>query len=460
MVNFPTITAISTPMGIGAIGIVRLTGSAAIAICDRVFNGSGIGSLADAASHTLNHGIVVDPDNDEAVDEVLVGVMRAPATYTREDVVEVNCHGGVVAQQQILSLFLRQGAELATPGEFTRRAFLNGRLDLAQAESVAQIINARTEAGLKVATAQLEGALSREIHDCRRAILTVLATVDADIDFADEDIEELDRGGAGEKLAGIRASLERLIDSAFVGQVLSEGVRTAIVGKPNVGKSSLLNALLMRDRAIVTEVPGTTRDTIEEIISIDGIPLKLIDTAGLRHTSDAVEQVGVERSRQAIREADLILCLLDGSQREDDRDRALITSLDAGKAIFVINKSDCFRGRQPLFNQGLLPSEAVIISALTRQGISALKERVAGKVIGGALPDLGGAIVTRERHRDLLQKASGCLGRADQGLRVGLGEELVAEELRGAMVALGGITGEELGEDLLDVIFQEFCIGK
>ncbi len=460
MPEIPTIAAISTSLGAGAIGIVRMTGPRALEICDRLFASPSGARLDEAVSHTLHYGVIRDPAGGEPVDEVLVAVMRAPATYTREDIVEVDCHGGPVAQQRILSLFLDAGAMLATPGEFTRRAFINGRIDLAQAESVAQVVSAKTEAGLKVAMSQLEGGLSREIGDIRRDILGVLASVEAGIDFADEDIEELDRGLAGSRLAGIEKRITELVDSAFVGTVLSEGVQTAIVGKPNVGKSSLLNALLMRERAIVTETPGTTRDTIEEIINVRGIPLKLIDTAGMRPAGDAVEQIGVERSRRAIQEADLILCLFDGSRHEDDHDRALLTSLPAERTVYVINKSDLFRGRAPAFNQGLLPSQPVVISALTRQGIKELKEKVAELVLGGCLPPLEGPIVTRERHRRLLEQGAAALAHAQQGLRVGLGEELIAEELRTALSALGEITGEEIVEDLLDVIFQEFCIGK
>jgi tRNA modification GTPase len=232
------------------------------------------------------------------------------------------------------------------------------------------------------------------------------------------------------------------------------------VGKPNVGKSSLLNSLLMRERAIVTEVPGTTRDTIEEIINVEGIPLQLIDTAGLRPASDAVEEIGVERTREAVREADLILCLFDGSSREDDHDRALLTSIPPEKTIYVINKSDSFRGRQPVFNQGLLPSEPVIISAMTRQGLRRLKQRISEFVLGGAVPQLEGPVVSHERHRLLLESAADSLATAQQGLKVGLGEELVAEELRSALYSLGQITGEEVIEDLLDTVFREFCIGK
>lgn len=460
MHDFPTIAAISTPLGAGAIGIVRMTGSESIAICDRVFRSRSGRKLSESDSHTLHYGIIGDPESGVRIDEVLAGVMRAPGTYTRENIVEVNCHGGPIAQRNILSLFLRHGAELARPGDFTRRAFLNGRIDLAQAESVAQIISAKTEAGLKVALAQLEGTLSEEIGEIRRALLVLLASTEAQIDFSDEDVEELDRAELDGRLEQVETRLRELIDSAFVGRVLSEGVRTAIVGKPNVGKSSLLNSLLMRERAIVTEVPGTTRDTIEEIINVEGIPLQLIDTAGLRPSNDEVEQIGMERSRRAMREADLVLCLFDGSEREDDHDRALITSVPAEKAIYVINKADRFRGRAPSFNQGLLPTRPVVISAMTRQGLKDLKERIASKVLGGTLPPLEGPIITHERHRGLLEDAAESLALARQGLRVGLGEEIIAEELRGALASLGEITGEEFVEELLDVIFHEFCIGK
>ena len=454
----PTIAAISTSLGAGAIGIVRLSGAAAISICDKVFRGKL--PLAEAGSHTIHLGTIFDTTSGEIVDEVLVSVMRAPATYTREDIVEVNCHGNAVAQQKVLSLFLDHGAQLATPGEFTRRAFLNGRIDLAQAESVARIVSAKTEAGLKMAVSQLEGVLSREIASIRSSILRVLATFEAGIDFSDEDVDEIDASDAGKQLRQLRDRIDELIETALTGRVLSEGVLTAIVGKPNVGKSSLLNSLVMRERAIVTEIPGTTRDTIEEIISVGGIPLKLTDTAGLRPANDEVEKLGVERSRQAIREADLILCMFDGSQHEDDHDRALMTSVPADRTIYVINKCDLFRGRSPVFNQGLLPSRPVVISAMTRQGLRILKEKVADKVLGRSFPSPQSPVVTQERHRRLLADASEAIGRAEQGLRVRLGEELIAEELRLALRSLGEITGEEIMEDLLDVIFQEFCIGK
>ncbi|MBI5869734.1 MAG: tRNA uridine-5-carboxymethylaminomethyl(34) synthesis GTPase MnmE [Actinobacteria bacterium] len=460
MHEVPTIAAISTPMGAGAIGIVRMTGPEAVDICGRLFSQPGGKDLAEAPSHSLSYGAIHDPGSGALVDEVLVGVMRAPGTYTREDIVEVNCHGGPVAQQKLLSLFLEQGAQLASPGEFTRRAFLNGRIDLAQAESVAQIIGAKTEAGLRVAMSQLDGSISAEMRTLRLSILAVMAAIEADIDFSDEDIEELDRETADERLGQIEERLQELIDTAFIGRVLNEGVRTAIVGKPNVGKSSLLNSLLMRERAIVTEIPGTTRDTIEEIINIQGIPLQLIDTAGLRPAEDEVEQIGVDRSRRAMKEADLIICMFDGSEPEDDHDRALLTSVPADRAIYVINKCDRFRGQAPRFNRGLLPAEPVVISAMTRQGMQVLKERIAQLVLGGSLPPLEGPIVTHERHRLLLEQSRVFLGRARQGLRVGIGEELIAEELRGALTSLGAITGEEIVEDLLETIFREFCIGK
>ncbi len=454
----PTVAAISTPLGAGAIGIVRMTGLEAIAICSHVFQGKH--RVEEAVSHSLCYGNIVNPDSGEAIDEVLVSVMKSPGTYTREDMVEVNCHGGPVAQQKILALLLDHGAELAPPGEFTRRAFLNGRIDLAQAESVAQIVSAKTDAALKVAMAQLEGSLSAEIKSLRQEILAVLGALEAGLDFSDEDIEDLDREEAGARLSQIKERMDELIESAFTGRILSHGVRTAIVGKPNVGKSSLLNALLMRDRAIVTEIPGTTRDTIEEIINVGGVPLKLIDTAGMAPASDVVEQIGVSRTHQAVSEADLILCLFDGSGREDDRDRALLTSLPPEKTIYVINKCDLFRGRLPLFNQGLLPSPPVIISAFTRQGLRELKEKISHLILGEALCLATSPIVVLERHQRLLASASKCLLKVEQGLRVGLGEEIISEEVRAALAALGEITGEEMMDDLLDVIFREFCVGK
>lgn len=459
MRELSTVAAISTSLGTGAIGIVRMTGPESVEICDRLFQG-GNGPLAGAESHTLHYGCIADPDDGQLVDEVLVSVMRGPATYTREDIVEINCHGGPVAQQGVMSLLLKQGAGLATPGEFTRRAFLNGRIDLVQAESVAQIVSAKTEAGLRVAVSQLEGSLSQEIAAVRGEALHVLAAVEAGIDFSDEDIESLDRQGVSERLADVGERLESLIDTAFVGRVLCEGVRTAIVGKTNVGKSSLLNALLMRDRAIVTEIPGTTRDTIEEIINIGGIPLQLIDTAGLRPGGDKVERIGVERSRRAMEEANLVLCLFDGSEAEDDQDRALFTSVPADRTIFVINKADLFRGQQPRFNRGLLPTEPVVISAMTRQGLAELRGKISSLILGGSLPPLEGPIVTHERHKHLLLQALSSIEVARQGVAAGLGEELLAEELREALAHLGEITGEEIVEDLLDRIFQEFCIGK
>ncbi len=458
MRNYPTIAAISTPLGAGAIGIVRMTGQEAITICGGVFQGKC--GLEQAGSHTLHYGRIVSPEAGEVIDEVLVSVMKAPGTYTREDMVEVNCHGGPVAQKKILALLLDHGAELAPPGEFTRRAFLNGRIDLAQAESVAQIVSAKTEAALKLAMSQLEGSLSAEIKSLRRGVLSVLGALEAGLDFSDEDIEELNREEAETRLSQIKKCLEELAESAFAGRILSQGVRTAIVGKPNVGKSSLLNAMLMRERAIVTEIPGTTRDTIEEIINVGGVPLQLTDTAGMAPADDIVEQIGVERSRKALKEADLILCLFDGSRREDDHDRALLTSVLPEKTIYIINKCDLFRGRAPSFNRGLLPAQPVLISALTRQGLNELKEKISRLVLGEAFSHTLSPVVTLERHQRLLASASERLLKAQQGLRVGLGEEIISEELRAALTALGEITGEEMMEDLLDEIFREFCVGK
>ena len=308
-----TIVAVSTATGRGAIGIVRLSGPQALAIVAEAFRPAGLPRLPDD-SHVIHYGRIVDPADGETIDEVLVGVMRAPRTYTREDVVEVNCHGGPVAQRAVLRLLVRLGARLAEPGEFTRRAFLNGRIDLAQAESVASIVAARSSGALRASLRQLEGGLSERLRVVRRELLGQLASIEATVDFSDEDVDELDWARVGEGLSAASADLVRLLDTAFLGRVLEQGVRTAIVGKPNVGKSSLLNALLMRERAIVSDVPGTTRDTVEELMEIGGIPIHLVDTAGMRSGGDHVEQLGVQRSLQAMELADLVLAVIDLTQ--------------------------------------------------------------------------------------------------------------------------------------------------
>ena len=464
-----TIVAVSTATGRGAIGIVRLSGPQALAIVAEAFRPAGLPRLPDD-SHVIHYGRIVDPADGETIDEVLVGVMRAPRTYTREDVVEVNCHGGPVAQRAVLRLLVRLGARLAEPGEFTRRAFLNGRIDLAQAESVASIVAARSSGALRASLRQLEGGLSERLRMVRRELLGQLASIEATVDFSDEDVDELDWARVGEGLSAASADLVRLLDTAFLGRVLEQGVRTAIVGKPNVGKSSLLNALLMRERAIVSDVPGTTRDTVEELMEIGGIPIHLVDTAGMRSGGDHVEQLGVQRSLKAMELADLVLAVMDLAQPWDATDGELAQRLDPQRTIIVGSKSDLVDGRT---REGLplqLPELAspgdehgwlyCAVSSVTGEGLEALREMIQRVVTSDRGIHLEEPILATERQRSLVADALESTGSALEGVGRSRDEELVCEDIRAAVQALGRITGEELTPDLLDEIFSRFCLGK
>ncbi len=489
-----TIVALSTPPGTGAIGLVRLSGPRAIEIGRRVFVPgvarspeerdpaagpsavrAGRDPFAPDESHRLVYGHVVDPEGP-VLDEVLLVAMRAPATYTREDVVEVHCHGGVAAQRAVLRLLCRLGARPAEPGEFTRRAFLHGRIDLAQAESVAGIVQARTEVALRAAVRQLEGGLSGRLREVRRSLVGALAQVEATIDFSDEDIETLDRPLLEVELEQARAALERLLATAFLGRMLQQGVRTAIVGKPNVGKSSLLNALLMRERAIVSAIPGTTRDTVEELTEIGGIPLHLVDTAGLRPSEDAVERLGIERSRRAMEEADLVLAVFDASEPLNDEDRTLLELLPDRTCLLVANKVDLASpARRDAARAALLDASrrhrervgaeggadaVLLVSAASGEGLDRLRSAITETVLGERAFHLDEPLVATERQRLLVDGALEAVREALASSREGTGEELVCEDLRSAIGQLGAVTGEELVPDLLDEVFSRFCIGK
>jgi tRNA modification GTPase len=441
-----TIAAISTPVGQGGIGIVRLSGEEALPIAQRLFPGR----LED---RRLTHGHIVDPKTGDTVDEVLVSYMAAPHSYTREDVVEINCHSGPLVLQRILGIVLNCGARLANPGEFTLRAFLNGRIDLAQAEAVLDVIQAKTEAGLQVAVGGLGGRLSKAVGSIRTELVSTLAYVTAALDFPDDDIN------GGDVFASIQDSLARvrvLIDTADNGIVYRQGVRTAIVGRPNVGKSSILNRLLREDRAIVTPVPGTTRDTIEEIVNLQGVPFVLVDTAGLTRSSDLVESLGVERSRRAIREADFVLAVIDVSAPITQADEEIIASVGEKKCLIVANKADLPQQA----DVGKLQGEIALSSALTGQGIAELEERMVGAVLGGEAAPPDELLVTNPRHKDALIRAADSLEDAVSAINSGMPEDLVAIDIENAVSALGEITGQTLREELLDTIFSQFCIGK
>lgn len=453
-----TIAAIATPIGEGGVGIVRLSGNHALPIAQAVFRrraGSGTGALR---SHRLYYGHVVDPESGEVVDEVLLAYMRAPRTYTREDVVEINCHGGPLPLRRVLELALRQGARLARPGELTLRAFLNGRLDLAQAESVVDLVRARTDAGLHLAVEQLSGRLSQEVRALRREILDLLAYLTATIDFAEDDIPERD---VDEPLANVIARTDELLEGADVGIIYRQGLRVAIVGRPNVGKSSLLNALLRDNRAIVTPIPGTTRDTVEETINLQGIPAVLVDTAGIRATDDPVERLGVERSRQALARADFALFVVDGSEPLQDSDLEIATLLSDKPSIIAVNKSDlpCRVGVQEV--AGLSPGSAVVaIAAGTGNGVEKLEQALVSAVLAGKSGASAEPVVSNPRHKEALWRARERLLAAQASRREGMPADFVTIDLSAAVAALGEITGESVTEDLLETIFSQFCIGK
>ena len=441
-----TIVAISTPIGEGGIGIVRLSGKDALTIAQRLFS-------KQLANRRLVYGHIVDPDSGEIVDEVLVAYMKAPHTYTREDIVEIDCHGGPLPLQRILGLALRCGARLANPGEFTLRAFLNGRIDLAQAESVLDIVRARTEASLRLGIQGLEGRLSTPIRAIRDRLMSVLAYLTARIDFPEDEVEPQD---VVPPLKDALQSLRELIATADTGMVYRFGVRTAIVGRPNVGKSSLLNRLLREDRSIVTPLPGTTRDTVEEVANISGVPFILVDTAGIIRSKDLVESLGVERSQRAMEQADLVLAVIDVSQPMTGADNDILELVGGKAALIVANKCDLpyqaeFEG---------LGREAVLTSALTGEGITELEERMVSTVLGGKMAVSDAPMVNNPRHKDAMERASRNLDHALQAIGAGMPDDFITIDLTAALTALGEITGETVHEDLLDTIFSNFCIGK
>ena len=441
-----TIAAISTPLGEGGIGIVRLSGREARPIAERVFRGR-------LSHHHLGYGHIIDPESGEVVDEVLVSYMSAPHTYTREDVVEINCHGGPIPLQHILQLALRYGARLAHPGEFTLRAFLNGRIDLAQAESVLDIVRAKTQASLRLAMQGLEGRLSQAIKTVRGQLIPVLAYLTAKIDFPEDEVEPQD---ILQPLNESLGSLLQLIATADSGIVYRQGVRTAIVGRPNVGKSSLLNQLLRQDRSIVTPIPGTTRDTIEEVVNLQGVPFILVDTAGIIRSKELVESLGVERSRRAIEQADLVLLVIDISEPIKEADREIINSIGDKAVLVVANKCDL---PQKANLEGLRWG-AVFTSALSGEGLAELEERMVNLALGGRVFVSDAPVVNNPRHKDALERAEKSLTQALSGIEAGMPDDFITIDLTAALNSLGEITGETVQEELLETIFSNFCVGK
>lgn len=455
-----TIAGIATALGEAGIGIIRISGPESRHVLRRLFRPTGWPGDWEPESHRLVYGHIVDPESGETVDEAMAVWMRAPRSYTRQDVVEFHCHGGSTVLRAVLTLVLASGVRLAEPGEMTLRAFLNGRVDLAQAEAVLDVVRARTEAGLRAAQAQLAGALSAEIREARSSLLEVLAHLSALIDFPEDDVPPQMIGPQLESAARL---LEDLLSTADRGILLREGLRIAIVGRPNVGKSSLLNRLLRQERAIVTDIPGTTRDLLEESLSIRGVPVVLADTAGIRETSDVVEALGVARSRAALEQADLVLLVVDASSPLTEEDRALAEIVADRPLIVVWNKLDLLPNGPEQIDGALLPeAPRVMVSARTGEGIETLEARVWELVMGGEVVAATGreALVNHPRHKAAIRQALESVRSAQAGLAEGLPADLLTIDLTAAVNALGEITGETATEDLLDVIFSRFCIGK
>lgn len=454
---FDTIAAISTPRGEGGIGIVRISGDEALLILKKIFKTKSKKDVFNLKTYTINYGHIYD--GNKLVDEVLVSVMRAPTTYTKEDIVEINCHGGYVVTQKVLELVLEKGAKIAEPGEFTRRAFLNGRLDLTQAESVMDIIHGKTEKSISLSLNQLRGDLKEQIHNLKKLLMDVAAHVNVVLDYPEEGIDEPIPLNLINNLHNVVEETNKLILSYDKGKMIKEGVKTAIVGKPNVGKSSLLNSVLREERAIVTRVAGTTRDTIEEIVNIKGIPLIMIDTAGIRDTEDEVENIGVQKSKELIKEADLVLFVLDSSKDLTKEDMEIYNSINNSKVIGILNKIDIRKKLDISYFSKI--KKWIEISALEKIGIDNLEDEIYNYVVSGNIEDSSEKLtITNIRHKSALEKTKQSLENIFETIDMGYPMDLIAVDLNDAIDSLSEVTGEISSEDLLDHVFNNFCVGK
>jgi len=454
-----TIAAISTPLGEGGIGIVRLSGNKAIEIAEKIFQGKD--KISNFPTHTIHYGQIIDPTTGDVIDSVLLSIMRLPKTYTREDIIEINAHSGIIPLNRILEIVLSLGARLAQPGEFTKRAFLNGRIDLSQAEAVVELIRAKTDLAAKVALSHLSGNLYKEISNLRNQILSLLAEIEVSIDFYEEDIQLLPTYEILNRLNKIKKEIEQLIENAKYGRILQQGVITTIIGRPNVGKSSLLNALVGQPKAIVTHIPGTTRDAIEEMIDIEGIPLKIVDTAGWRHTVDIVEEEGVKRAREALNQANVVIFVIDGSENITSDDSKIMAELKDKETILIINKSDLPQRVEIDKIKKYLPHKPIInLSATQGTGLNELKKTIKELFFAGKILSTDEPIITNIRHKTALKSALKNINTALNALENNLSFEFVAIDLRELLDNLGVIVGETINEDILEEIFSKFCIGK
>ncbi|MGL4731355.1 MAG: tRNA uridine-5-carboxymethylaminomethyl(34) synthesis GTPase MnmE [Clostridium sp.] len=458
MKEFDTIAAVATSIGEGGVSIIRVSGEKALNIVSKIFEGKNGKKLDDIKTYTMRYGHIIN-ENSEHIDEVIVSYMKGPRSFTAEDVVEINCHGGVVATNRVMQEVLRAGARFAEPGEFTKRAFLNGRIDLSQAEAIVDIINAKTELSMKSALMQSEGGISREINALRGELLQTIAHIEATVDYPEDDLEEVTAEGSVKTLKIMLEKIEELLMSADEGKILREGLNTVIVGKPNVGKSSLLNALTKENRAIVTDIPGTTRDVIEEYINISGVPIKIVDTAGIRETEDVVEKIGVEKSKEKINQADLIILILDSSREIDEEDKEIINYILDKKYIVLLNKLDLDNKINKDDISEFDPNYVFEISAKTGKNIDTVKDCIKELFFKGEVSN-DDIIITNTRHKEALYRAKENIENAIDTLENTFAIDLASIDIRNAWSDLGKITGNTLEEDIIDKIFSEFCLGK
>ena len=456
-----TIVAISTAMGAGGIGIIRMSGKECFDILDKIFEPSIKENINKIKGYSIKYGHIVNRATNEKIDEVLVSYFKSPKSYTTEDMCEINSHGGLVVEKRILELCIKNGAILAEPGEFTKRAFLNGRIDLAQAESVMDLINSKTDREAKASVNQLKGGLSKEINSIKKQLLDIMADIEATIDYPEYDIDEITQNNVKGKLEYVKKELEALEKSFDNGKILKDGVKTAIIGKPNTGKSSLLNLLLKEERAIVSEIEGTTRDTIEEYISINGIPLKIIDTAGIRNTNDKIEKIGVEKSIRLIDESDLIIAIFDNSNELDNEDKKILELIKNKKAIVLLNKIDkADKMNDENENIANLNKKTIKISTKTKKGLNELYDAITEMFDFKEIEKGEETVITNIRHKNQISMAIKNIMDAIKTIDENMPIDIIAIYIKQILEDLSKITGDNVSEDIINEIFSKFCLGK
>lgn len=456
-----TIAAISTAMGEGGIGIVRMSGPQCFTILDKIFKPKHPENIDKISGYTMKYGTIIKPDTQDRIDEVLVSYFKAPKSYTTEDMCEINSHGGVVVLRMVLEACLQAGASLAEPGEFTKRAFLNGRIDLSQAESIIDLIQAKSEKEAQASTSQLEGRLSKKIKEIQAQLLDLMADIEASIDYPEYDVEEVTNPEMARKLEKVSDELAQLEKSFETGKILKEGIKTVIVGRPNAGKSSLLNAILNEERAIVSDIAGTTRDTIEEMITVRGVPLKLIDTAGIRKTEDKIEKIGVDRALKLMKEAELVIHIIDGTQALTDEDKAILSQIQEKNAIILLNKMD--QGDAELEadeNLVAVKKKVIKISAKLGDGMDEMYQEISRMFQLEQLESDSEVLITNIRHKNQIHFAGVACEKAKRAIMETLPVDLVAVEIKEILEALGEITGDQVSDDIINEIFHKFCLGK